>query len=145
MQWVDVDDSDAHEQPDLPAGTALYYRVHYHVHKFIFNVDWWMAFFHTLKRGTIQYPEKVLINYQKTDGTSHIQYWVGTIVLEKVTDEITSYAIHTNVNADQRGPEDQGRTVSQVHAKLKTGDPEWDSLPKGDAAADPDGSDPLVP
>jgi hypothetical protein len=130
MQWKGVDDSQAQAMANPPTDVELYYKVHYHVERFFVNVEWWMDWYHVVKRGTVENPEKILINFQKVDGTDHIQYWVGSVFLEKISDEVTSFGIHVDVNADQQGPEDQGKTVQEVYDKLKKGEPDWDSLPK---------------
>lgn len=126
MQWVDVDDSRALEYAP-PAGVAFFFSVNYAVHKFI-TVDWDMDWFHTVKAGTKQAPEKILINYQKVRGTSHIQFWRGTILLTRVNDHVTSFTMGNQISADQTSAQDAADAVKDVYGKLQTGAPDWSHL-----------------
>jgi hypothetical protein len=126
MQWVDVDDSRSLSYTP-PAGVAFFFSVNYAVHRFI-TVDWDMDWYHTVKAGTKAEPVKLLINYKKVRGTSHISYWEGTIILDRVNDHVTSFAMLNQINADQTSPQDAADAVKDVYGKLRNGAPDWSRL-----------------
>jgi hypothetical protein len=88
---------DAHPKRDAPKpGTHDSYSVRYH--SFMKSTptlygDYLMHWFFTLKSGTEVAPEAVLINYVKTAGISNIHRWEGTIILERVSDSVTSFGM----------------------------------------------------
>lgn len=79
----------------LDAG-ALWARfeVHQLVKPFpLVRVEWTDEWAFTLTRGTREQPERVVIAYQKREGTAHIEHYCGTIVLERLDDGTTDVAL----------------------------------------------------
>lgn len=127
MVWVDVSES-SYEQGAAPPKTTLFFNVHYIVHNFI-TVKWDMNWFHTVQVGSVQAPEKILINYKKVSGTSHISYWEGSIILERVNDEITSFAMANQISASRTSEDDAEGAVRDVYGKLHDGAADFTKLP----------------
>lgn len=127
MVWDGVDESTADLMPS-PANVSRYYLVHYKVKNFI-TVRWDMDWYHSVQLGSAAEPERILVNYKKVNGTSHISYWEGNFILEKVNEEVTSFAMANQINASRNTEEDAEGAVRDVYNKLRTGAPARDQLP----------------
>jgi hypothetical protein len=127
MDWNDVDE---HRSSRLtaPANVSHYYSAHYEVHNII-TVRWDMDWYHSVQRGSLQAPERILVNYKKVNGTSYISYWEGNFILEKVNDEVTSFAMANQINASRNNEEDTRGAVRDVYNKLRSGAPDRSQLP----------------
>lgn len=79
----------------LDAGTQwARFEVHPLVKPFpLVRVEWTEDWAFTLTRGTRERPERLVIAYQKREGTSHIEHYCGTIVLERLDDGSTDVAL----------------------------------------------------
>jgi hypothetical protein len=127
MVWDGVDESSA----DLlasPANVIRYYLVHYKVRSII-SVRWDMDWYHSVQAGTPQDPQRILVNYKKVNGTSHIPYWEGNFILEKVNEEVTSFAMANQIDADRNNEDDAQGAVRDVYNKLRSGTPDRSQLP----------------
>ncbi|MGZ3706818.1 MAG: hypothetical protein ACXVA8_12380, partial [Bdellovibrionota bacterium] len=91
-------------------------------HKII-TVDWDMDWYYSVKAGSLDDPQKILINYKKVKGTSHISYWEGSIILDRVNDHVTSFAMLNQIEADQNTAKDAEDAVKDVYRKLHDGNP----------------------
>lgn len=131
LTWDGTSDSSSDITP--PLGVTKAFDVQYSVtRRYLgvpFTVKWEMNWFHILQKGTSQNPEKILINYHRYHGTTHIPYWEGSIVIQKVTDQITGVYIRNQINADQTGVEDAKSGATQIIQKYRTGAPAWNELP----------------
>ena len=116
-----------------PSGVTKTFEVHYSATRkylgFPFTVTWDMDWFHILQKGTVQDPEKILINFHRYQGTTHIPYWEGSIVIQRVTDQITGVYVRNQIHADQTGVDDATSASTQIVQKYRTGAPIWNELP----------------
>jgi hypothetical protein len=126
MVWVDVDES-TYLQYSPPEHVSFFFTVNYVVHQII-TVDWDMDWYHTVKAGSKDAPVKILVNYKKVKGTSHISYWEGSIILDRVNDHVTSFAMKNQITADQTNAKDAEDAIKDVYGKMQTGAPDWDKL-----------------
>lgn len=127
MVWDGVTSSSYKLRNDLPEGVAYFYEVKYHVDEII-DVDWMMNWYHTLKLGTKETPQELLINYKKVKGTKFISYWEGTVMLFEVTPSITAVIMRDQIKASRTEPQDSANAVRDVIQKLRTGAPNWGPL-----------------
>ena len=113
-----------------PQGSLTHtYDVYYAVKRMgIVVAAWHMMWYYSVSKGNLNDPQQILINYHRSSGTTHIPYWEGTIVLEKVTDGVTGFVMRNQINADATKPADAGSAVSDVFKKLSTGAPDWSQL-----------------
>jgi hypothetical protein len=123
MVWNEVDDS-TFLQYAPPDHVNYFFSVMYNVHKII-TVSWNMDWYYSIKEGDLTNPQKILINYKKTKGTSHIAYWEGSIILDRVNDAISSMTMLNQITADQNNAQDAEDAVKDVYGKLQTGAPDW--------------------
>jgi hypothetical protein len=99
---------------------VYFYEADYSAGPVFFTQHWVMGWYHTLQEGTTAAPQKILIQYQKTSGTSHIAFWQGAVTLESVTATVTSVAMRDEVQADQTGPTESAGSVTDLVGKLRT-------------------------
>ncbi len=71
-----------------------------------FSAEWTEEWGYAITRGSGMAPERVVISYQKTAGTSHIEHLCGSIVLEMIDANTTDVYAYEEVNANQRNDED---------------------------------------
>jgi hypothetical protein len=97
--WADVD---GHVIVDFKViDNEKIWTTNYWVNSIIGKVEWNIDWHHSIMAGTEADPQTVLINYKKVWGTIHIQYWEGSIVLERVTDNVTSFTMRNQIRADR--------------------------------------------
>lgn len=60
-------------------------RVKLVVQSFFFKIPWTEEWAYALVSGTPAKPNKIVISFQKTEGTSHIERFCGSIVLERTS------------------------------------------------------------
>ncbi len=115
-------------QPPSPS-VLLNYRVHYRVNPIPFVVvDWSLDWQHILKTGTVEQPVDLLIQFTKTSGTSHITAWNGSIELNELSPDLTSFALDVELLATGKGSADPKNQVFELHEKLKRAAPNWSAL-----------------
>jgi hypothetical protein len=73
---------------------------------FFLTLEWEEDWLYTLKKGSREKPIEVLISYQKTNGTSHIQHFCGNILIQKITPEWSGVYLTEEIKADRRSAED---------------------------------------
>lgn len=127
MVWNEVDESSAVRQP-APEGVTHFYETSYAVFKFI-TVRWKMKWFYSLQEGTLERPERVLVNYTKTEGTSFIKTWRGNFLLERVNDNVTAFYMANEIEARQNDLNDTKNAINDVYGKLRTGAPDFTQFP----------------
>jgi hypothetical protein len=123
---------DAHPKRDAPKpGTHDSYSVRYHSYMKSTPTlygDYLMHWFFTLKTGTEAAPESVLINYVKTAGISNIHRWEGTIILERISDTVTSFGMRDQeLTYDENDAQISSKEVASGVEKM------FDLLSKPDA------------
>jgi len=63
------------------------------------DVSWEEQWAYKVLNGTKQDPKKVLISYQKTDGTKFVPHLCGSIVLEQLSATKTDVYLYEEINA----------------------------------------------
>ncbi len=77
------------------------------VRPFLFiSISWKEEWAYSLLRGTDAAPERILISYQKTEGTSHIERFCGSILVSKIDQNRTDLFFYEEIKAARRSPED---------------------------------------
>jgi len=92
-------------------------KVHFEIDPFPFvTVDWDEEWAYALLEGTSEKPTKVLISYEKVDGTSHIKHLCGSILITQINPQSSEVLFYEEVQATNQS---QGDTVSGLKGKLK--------------------------
>jgi hypothetical protein len=73
---------------------------------FFLTLEWEEEWLYTVKEGKPEAPKSVVIAYQKINGTSHIEHFCGTILLERISDRRTGIYLVEEIKADRRSPKD---------------------------------------
>lgn len=91
--------------------------VHFEVHPFPFvNIEWNEDWAFELTAGTAANPERVIVAYQKADGTSHISHLCGSYVLARKGDASTEISLYEEARATRRSRQD---TENGIKATLE--------------------------
>ncbi len=93
-------------------------KVHFVVSPFpLINISWTEDWAFTLLAGKPDRPERVLIAYEKTDGTSHIHHLCGAYDLRTLPSGETSIFLYEESQATSRSREDtlNGLTATVAH------------------------------
>jgi len=98
---------------------------------FFLTIEWKETWAYALKDGTEKDPKTIVISYEKTDGTSHIDHLCGNIVLQSLGPTSTGVFLYQEMKADRRDAKDLLNDLSGTLRTLR-GEPEKDS--KKDAA-----------
>lgn len=132
-----------------PAGVQLLWNTHYHLERFpVGDVDWDMAWYHTIMQGSPSNPRQVVINYGKYNGTSYIKRWQGSVLLEFVTPTITSITIKDTLSASTQDSQNCEATVRTLVTNSQSGTPNYvpiDSLPGQTVPVPAPTSSPITP
>jgi hypothetical protein len=105
---------DKKEDPNYLARHTVYFKIK----PFLFiTVEWREDWGYALAAGTPADPSRIVISYQKIEGTSHIEHLCGNIVLNKLSSTQTDVYEYEEAKATQRSPED---TVNGLLGTLKT-------------------------
>lgn len=81
------------------------------------KIRWTEDWAYVVTAGTPQDPKEILINYQKIDGTSHIEHLCGSAVLRKLSPTSTDLYQYEEAKATRRSPEE---TLSGLEGTLRT-------------------------
>lgn len=81
------------------------------------TVSWVEEWGYHLAEGTPELPTKIVISYQKVEGTSYIQHQCGSFVLKAQDAKSTDVFLYEQVKASHRDAED---TVKMVVGILRT-------------------------
>lgn len=93
-------------------------RVHFKVEPFIFiTVEWVEDWGFTTLDAAPKAAKSVLVSYEKTEGTSHIHHFCGSIVLTPIDPATTDVFIYQEAEATSQTQED---TLNGVTGMLKT-------------------------
>ena len=110
-------------QGSPPSGSSHHYKINYVVEQSIGGASWTMDWFHSVTWGTLAQPGQVLVNYQKTAGTTHIKIWEGSILLEEVDEKVTGFAAIDNIKGSSLSGIDVSKplgAVKDLYDKLRT-------------------------
>jgi hypothetical protein len=73
---------------------------------FFLTLDWEEDWLYTIKKGKPGKMESVVISYQKTSGTSHIEHFCGNILIQRIKPGISGVFLTEEIKADRRSAED---------------------------------------
>lgn len=98
--WPRVSKLDLSEVAAFP-GMVKSFRSQYQVSSFLpfLNVDWTMFWNHAVSSGNAELPKQIVITYQKTEGSSRIKQWEGTVTLDALAPNLTGVAISDHLKA----------------------------------------------
>ncbi len=99
------------------AGIEYFYEVFMENRDFV-RVRWTLYWLHSVQRGSLEEPSEILINYEKVAGTRFIKHWKGSIILEKLTENVTSLRIVHNIDAMRTSYEDAVKGVTKYYNDL---------------------------
>jgi hypothetical protein len=92
-------------------------EVQFEVDPFVFvTVKWTETWAFAVTNGPQDHPMRVVISYEKTDGTSHIEHLCGSYVLERQKDGQTDVYIYEEAKATGRNEKD---TLNGLKGNLK--------------------------
>lgn len=92
--------------------------VRFLIKPFLFvKIRWTEEWGFALAEGTVQDPREIVVSYEKTDGTSHIEHLCGNMVLRKLTDKSTDVFLYEEAKATGRKVKD---TLDGLLGTLKT-------------------------
>jgi hypothetical protein len=81
----------------------VFHKVHLMLNPFLFvKIRWQENWAYSILEGDISSPQKVLISYEKVDGTHYISHLCGSIVLEKKSDSATFIYQYEEAIAENR-------------------------------------------
>jgi hypothetical protein len=86
---------------------------------FFLTLEWEEDWLYSIKKGTPAKMESVVISYQKTSGTSHIEHFCGTILLQKLAPDTTGVFLTEEIKADRRSAEDVYRGLAGTLRTLR--------------------------
>ncbi len=96
----------------------------------IVKPQWLVRWYYALTYGTTAAPLQVLANYQKVEGTDYISHLSGGYVLDRVSENMTSFVVTESVKAAQTDTNRIYKEVSDVLGKIRSAAPNWDALPQ---------------
>jgi hypothetical protein len=135
MKPDDVDDYNASYHPEMvdpTQGQVFAFLIVNTVHALggLVNPSWTVTWYHSIKLGTFEQPLQIIIDYQKTDGTSHINYQKGGWELDEVTPTVTSFTIDQQISADRYDIDKGNSDFHSIISKIRTVAPAEDLLNK---------------
>jgi hypothetical protein len=83
-----------------------------------FTVEWTEDWGYAVTDGSREKPNRVVISYEKTSGTSHISHLCGNIVLEKTGPAHTDVFLYEEAKATNRSEDDTERGLQGTLAEL---------------------------
>jgi hypothetical protein len=84
---------------------------------FFITLEWNEEWVYALKEGTPEAPKSIVISFEKTSGTSHIQRLCGNYVLQSLGPTLTGVFIYEEMGADRRDAKD---ILNDITGTLKT-------------------------
>jgi hypothetical protein len=102
---------------ELDPHYLLRQKVHFEIDPFpLVTVEWDEQWAYTLLAGTPEKPTKILISYEKVDGTSHIKHLCGNILITQTDAQNSHLVFYEEAQATNQS---QGDAVSGLKGKLK--------------------------
>lgn len=96
-------------------------------------VDWIVEWHHFLDRGTMDQPEYLKIDFQKTIGTEYIVAFRGTVHLQRFADHVTGYMMDMQeTGGKQINQENAHNAVTDIYQNLLNESPNWKYLESED-------------
>jgi hypothetical protein len=119
--WKDPQVDELTVKRVAPGPNLAHLFVHSLVKPFpLVTVEWTDEWAYSLVGGTREAPEKVVISYQKVDGTSHITHFCGSMVLTKLDDTITEVFQYEESKITGRDEADQIEGLANLLKLLRT-------------------------
>jgi hypothetical protein len=84
----------------------------------LLTIEYDLTWVHELQEGTEAAPERVVAQWDKTDGTSFIDLLAGSLVLEPEGDEVTRLEYVEHLDAALRDDETIAQYLSDLHASI---------------------------
>jgi hypothetical protein len=78
--------------------------------------------------GTPATPLHIVINYQKIKGTEHISHWMGTVELQKLTENVTGFVMRDQLKATTQNSDNSVASLKELYSHFKTLPPNWKYL-----------------
>lgn len=106
-------------------GIEYKYSIRYELRRII-RIRWTMDWYHVIDRGSSERPDRIFINYQKVAGASQFKHWLGGVVLQRVTDNVTSVAIRNELRTVQSINKDEADAfdaTEELFKKIRHGEP----------------------
>jgi hypothetical protein len=96
------------------------HSVSYEVRPFpLVKVRWTEEWGYAVAEGTDQAPTAWVISYEKTEGTSYIEHFCGSIVLRRLSDTLTDMYRYEESKITRHGQSDQTKGLKGLLAKLR--------------------------
>jgi hypothetical protein len=86
----------------------------------LLTIDWEELWAYALVKGTLEKPSTVLITYEKIDGTAHLKYKCGNIMMTQVSPTSTDVYLYEEVDATRWDEEKAINHFKSTFATLKT-------------------------
>lgn len=96
----------------------------------LINPEWTVRWYHAVPYGTYEQPDEVTVNFQKIEGTTHIDSMKGGYVLDRVSDTVTGFAMDQSVKADQYDHTNAYNDIRDSIGTMRKGAPDWSMLPE---------------
>ncbi len=87
---------------------------------FFLTLNWTELWAYSLLTGTSTAPTSLLISYEKTSGTSHIQHYCGNILLKQLSPKNTGVFLYEEMKADHRNSSDILNNLKGTLRTLRT-------------------------
>jgi hypothetical protein len=84
---------------------------------FFLTLEWNEEWVYAVKDGTAEAPKTMVISFEKTAGTSHIQHECGSYVLKALSPTSTGVFIYEEMKADRRDAKD---LLNDITGTLRT-------------------------
>ncbi len=104
--------------------TPFFFEANYSAGPSMFKQRWVIAFMHLFEGKSFE-TKKVEIQYQKIKGTKHIGYWKGKILLESLSESVTSVLIENEIEGTQIGMEKAEGGIADLLTNFREQNPEW--------------------
>lgn len=121
-----------HELRVLEPEPPYSHRFHldYEVDDFI-TVKWTNLWTHEILEGSLQEPVAVQVHYRRVEGSRLMPYWDGTILMRRLTDDITAVFVHEEIDTPRGQAQDEetaGINVKGYFRDAAAGQPNWELL-----------------
>lgn len=125
VKWRDAN-SDGYRKVEDPK-SPYYFEADYSAGPAMFKQKWVIAFLQ-LFQGSPKESKMLEIQYQKIKGTKHIIYWKGKVLLQSLSDNVTSVLIENEIEGTQIGMEKAEGGIADLLDNFRTQNPDWTYL-----------------
>lgn len=108
--WKDKNKTDIVVKDLVRPGYFAFHEVAVDVTVFAFiSISWVEQWAYALVSGTMASPKKIVVSYQKVSGTSHLESLCGSVVLQKVSDNVTDVYLYEQAKAGRYKADDMAK------------------------------------